>query len=112
MEKLQIFTGQKWSRTTNCYTLVQGYYPFLPDIKFSLYEPEFFLATAQEYGFIQVELQNIQPNDVIISKEPTHLQVYIGNNKIHHHEIKRLSCVESITPEYIQNIFAVVRRNI
>ena len=102
--------GKLWTRKQNCYILVQRYYPYLPDIKFKLYQPEFYLATAKEYGFIQIELKDIQLNDVIISNNPTHLQVYIGNNKIHHHEIKMLSCIESLTQVHIDNIFAIVSR--
>lgn len=104
--------GREWSRKVNCYTLIQDYFSDvgLPDIKFKLYKPEFFLATAQEHGFIQVSLDNIKPDDVIITNSPVHLLIYLGENKVLHHPICQLSRKENINQEMLDNIKYIVRR--
>lgn len=105
--------GRRWSKEQNCYTLVVDYFKekdiYLPDIPFVLYQPEFFLSTAQEYGFIQVELKDIQPEDVIITNYLVHLLIYLGDNQILHHPIKHLSRKELLTGEIMDNIKYIVR---
>ena len=98
-------------RTSNCYTFVQETYPELPDIKYKKLSADTFLFIALENGFHLIDLKDVETGDVFITNEPVHLMIYLGNNKIAHHQINKLSMQEIITEDIINNIKYTVRRN-
>jgi cell wall-associated NlpC family hydrolase len=91
----------------DCFSLVRDFYSnlgiFIPDhIRLSewlesdnTYSP--YDELHQQYGFIKVD--EPKPNDIIIMKctasSNLHIAIYIGNNKILHHCINRLSCIDN-----------------
>ena len=88
--------------TANCYTLVQDYYEIKRSITLSDYTPipnwwnkgmDLFLTYIPDEGFSEVS--TLQEHDVILmqvdSPVPNHLGIYIGDNKMIHHPLDRLS---------------------
>ena len=65
-------------------------------------------------GFIEVNKDDIQENDVLLMEglqknKLNHVALYIGNQTIFHHNIKQLSCREIYDLRYIQATKKVFR---
>ena len=108
---LKELVGKSWTKEQNCYTLIREYYKdvaLLPYITFAMHQPKFFLDISLDYGFKQVN--SLEIDDCIITNAPVHLIIYIGNNKILHHPLRKLSLVEYIDDSILNNIYAIVRR--
>lgn len=108
----------------DCFTLIRDYYK----VNFNIYIKDFerygvqwwedygdsFEELFSNEGFIQVPIENIKENDLLVmalgSSIPNHYAIYMGGNKIIHHAIGRLSCIESISQGYYSSIKYVLRR--
>ena len=107
----------------DCLTLVQDYYwqklnkPSLPVLKrisknwWSEYG-HIFESIYTQMGLVKVDAP--QEHDILLmtlnNGTPNHLAIYLGNNKILHHAVNRLSCVENLTNEDYSNICYILRR--
>lgn len=97
-------------RKANCYHHIQGFYPKLPDIKYIILSPKEFLDISLVNNFALVDkIQDAKKGDVFITKEPTHLMYYLGEQLISHHPLRKLSLVEYLNGEMISNIEYIVR---
>tara|TARA_S200000501_G_scaffold175126_1_gene164760 strand:- start:17056 stop:17760 length:705 start_codon:yes stop_codon:yes gene_type:complete len=67
----------------------------------------------EEWGFREVNLENIAPNDAITfsvhSDIPNHCGIYLGNDIFYHHAESRLSCRENLFPSWAKYINRVYR---
>ncbi len=76
-------------------------------------ENPYFEKVLKGSGFIEVNKNKIQKNDVLLMqgsyKKLSHVALYLGNQLILHHEIKKLSCKELYDLEYIQATKKVYR---
>ncbi len=89
----------------DCYALVKDYYSERLNIELPQYErPEVWYEIGNSYLldnfracglFQEVSIEDLQPNDCILmqigSSVPNHVAVYVGDDKILHHVIGRLS---------------------
>lgn len=100
--------GKQFSLTkANCYHHIQEFYPDLPDIEYIILSPETFLGIALDNNFILVT--DIKDGDVFITNKPTHLIYYLGDQKISHHPLGKLSLVEYLNGDMLSNIKYIVR---
>ena len=90
----------------DCYTLVRDYFREelgidIPDFERSdgwWHKGEnLYVRNYQKAGFFQVRQEDLKKHDVIIMqvaspKDPNHAAIYIGNNMILHHVMRRISC--------------------
>lgn len=107
----------------DCYTLFRDAYHLcgidLPDFERTngwwLRGENLYLKNMAANGFNQVEMQCIQPGDVIIRRafpetDPCHAMIYLGDNTILHHEnAGRLSRREQLRPAYLRLTHSVWR---
>lgn len=67
---------------------------------------------AENLGFDVVDY--FKENDMLLinlnSKIPNHFAIYLGNNKILHHPVGRLSVIEELPHKYLQSITHIFRR--
>lgn len=104
----------------DCYTLIRDYYDQVLDIQIPDYErrdnwwlsgENMYVDNFKDAGF--VEVNNIQEHDVIIMKVmasiPNHGAIYIGDDLIFHHLVKRLSRKEVYGDYWRKNTAHIVR---
>jgi len=107
----------------DCYSLITDYFfknkqiklkfwPRPKNIKQFVNNP-YFEKILIESGFIEVDKNNIKEDDVLLMEGPkeklNHVALYIGNQTIFHHAIKKLSCREIYDLKYIQATKKVFR---
>jgi len=106
----------------DCYTLIRDYYKkefniFLPTNIQRNWEwwsqgENLYLDNAKNYGF--EEATDIKKHDILIMKigspVPNHGAIYLGDNKILHHNAGKFSTIQTLTNSYKQKI-AVIYRN-
>lgn len=102
-------------KKANCYILCQDYFKekgiILKDIDYDTFTPKSFLAMAIEQKFELVKsLSDVIKDDVFITKEPTHLLIYIGNDTVLHHPLDSISRREYINQDILDSIKYIVRR--
>ena len=111
-----------WAKQ-DCWNLVTDYFLEKKQIKLKHWErPKkikaftdnpYFEKVLTGSGFIEVEKDNIKENDVLLMQGPeqklSHVALYLGNNLILHHEIKKLSCRELYDLDYIKGTEKVFR---
>ena len=76
-------------------------------------ENPYFEKVLTGSGFIEVDKNKIQKNDVLLMEgsyqKLSHVALYLGNQLILHHEIKKLSCREFYDLKYIKATKKVYR---
>lgn len=116
--------GRPWMMGVwDCYGLVRDYYrlkgivlpnrPRAPQWWLDKTQEDMLLKNYDEFGFTEVDLKQIQPDDVVLIKfpafsAPTHCGVYVGNNLALHHKWDRPS-TKVILGHYMDYIEKVVR---
>jgi len=91
----------------DCYSIIRGHFKIkrgimLPDYpredEWWLKGKNHYLDKFKEAGFVQIGLDEVKEDDCllaqIVSPVPNHAAVYLGNNLILHHLVKRLSARE------------------
>ena len=67
----------------------------------------------KDWGGQPIELEDIEPNDVLIfqvmAPKNNHCGVYIGNDIFYHHAVNRLSCRESLYPAWHKSLTGAYR---
>ncbi len=75
------------------------------DLKAFAQKP-YFQKVLTESGFRKVDINNIQPNDILVMEgifnKLNHVALYLGDQTILHHTLKKLSCRETYDLEYIK----------
>lgn len=119
----QALEGREFKYGINdCFTLVTDYYKQVLGVEITEFPRlskywwsdfgEVFEQLRIEHGFKHVE--DLKPHDIIIMKFneriPNHFAVYLGDGKILHHPIGRLSLVESLSPQYYKAITHKLRK--
>ncbi len=104
-------------KKANCYILCQEYFKekgiILEDIDYNLFSPKSFLIMANKQGFKLVKsFSDVIEDDVFITKKPTHLLIYIGNDMVLHHPLDSISRREYINQDIFDSIKYIVRRKI
>lgn len=107
----------------DCYSLARDYYAslgiYLPDfIRFSENWWQDYCENPRELytvlGFQEVSKSNIKTGDFLVmsltSKVPNHFGIYLGNSKILHHPVNRLSIIEDIEGLYYNSIVLALRK--
>ena len=111
-----------WAKQ-DCWSLIRDY--FEEKLKINLrecYRPKnvrifvenpYFEKILTESGFTEVEKDKIKKNDVLLmeghEQKLSHVALYLGDNLILHHEIKKLSCRELYDLDYIKATQKVFR---
>jgi proteasome lid subunit RPN8/RPN11 len=106
----------------DCYTLVVDYY----QQKFNILVEDFERKSSEwwnDYSENYTELytragfileKEVKEHDLLVmalnSSYPNHYAIYVGNNKILHHAVNRLSCIEPINKGYYDSIKYILRR--
>lgn len=107
----------------DCWSLICDYFQEKLNINLgSCYRPNtlkefiakpYFEKILADGGFIEVEKDKIKKNDVLLMEgchqKLSHVALYLGNQLILHHEIKKLSCKELYDLEYIKGTKKVYR---
>ena len=66
-----------------------------------------------EWGFHPIQKSEVTKNDILIfnvfSEKANHCGVYLGNDVFYHHAANRLSCRESLYPEWIKHLTRAYR---
>ena len=67
----------------------------------------------KDWGGQPIELEDIEPNDVLIfqvmAPKNNHCGVYLGNDIFYHHAVNRLSCRESLYPAWHKSLTGAYR---
>lgn len=109
----------------DCYTLLRDYYrdtlgvwiPSNIDRSFGWWHNgrNLYVDMYGQYGFKEVTGDKIKIGDALIFKfdrgMPSHSAIYIGNGKMLHHMIGRMSCVEDFDGIYKVSLVGVLRYN-
>jgi len=120
------YEGTPWEHgVTDCYNLIQRVYDEMFGITLHDYErqkywwahPELFDLYRQHYeeeGFTKLsDNEQLQIGDAILMKigceVPCHAAIYIGNNKILHHFMKKESSIEEYDGIWKQTTSEVIR---
>jgi len=107
----------------DCWSLICDYFQEKLNINLgSCYRPNtlkefiakpYFEKILADGGFIEIEKDKIKKNDVLLMEgsyqKLSHVALYLGNQLILHHEIKKLSCKELYDLEYIKGTKKVYR---
>lgn len=88
----------------DCYTFIRDYYDQVLDIQIPDFDrtdnwwqggDNLYLDGYEKAGFIKVDKDDIQEHDVllmqVVSPVPNHGAIYVGDGKIKHHQVSRLS---------------------
>lgn len=119
----QALEGREFNYGINdCFTLVTDYYKQVLDIEITEF-PRISKHWWDDFGsvFEQLRIQHgfrhvgdLKPHDILIMKLneriPNHFAIYLGDGKMLHHPIGRLSLVENLTPQYYKAITYKLRK--
>tara|TARA_R100000353_G_scaffold28803_1_gene24033 strand:- start:1589 stop:2290 length:702 start_codon:yes stop_codon:yes gene_type:complete len=87
-------------------------WPRPKDLK-SFAQNPYFSKVLTESGFKKVDVNDIQPNDILLMEgifnKLNHVALYIGDQTIFHHTLKKLSCREIYDLQYIKKTKEVYR---
>ena len=87
-------------------------WPRPKDLKAFAQNP-YFPKVLTESGFKKVNKNDIQPNDILVMEgifnKLNHVALYIGDQTILHHTLKKLSCREIYDLQYIKKTKEVYR---
>lgn len=97
--------GRKFQHgVIDCYTFIRDYYKQVLNIDIPDFDradnwwqggENLYLDGFESAGFVEVDKDDIQEHDVllmqVISPVPNHGAIYVGNGKIQHHQVDRLS---------------------
>jgi len=103
------FVGRQFNHgIIDCYTLYRDYYKQVLNIEMKNYKRDtdwwihskdnLYVDNYEKEGFIQVFDGSIKEHDVLLmcvgSSKENHAAIYVGNNKILHHPMGRLSSID------------------
>lgn len=107
---------------SDCFTLIKKYYKEELNISIPDYEyseewwkkgQSLYLENMKNAGFEKIKIENIKPNDILLikiqTKEPCHAAIYLGDEKILHHVVNRLSNVEELSGYWYLNAVCAAR---